>query len=100
MCSQKHSFAVICTPRCTFGDLEKNIAKYTPKIQVDKNTPIYCQKHGHCTFASRKNAIYPCSLHNYHISAILQSSTLTKKLFSSTHTTQTHKHTYAHTNTH
>ena len=39
MCWQKNSFAVICTP-------------------IDKNTPIYGQKHIHCTFASLKN---PCT---------------------------------------
>ena len=39
-------------------------AKYTPKLRIAKNTPIYCQKHSHCTFASRKNAMYPFGL-NY-----------------------------------
>ena len=37
-------------------------AKFTPKMRIDKNTPIYCQKHSHFTFASRKNAMYLAEL--------------------------------------
>ena len=32
---------------------------------ITKNTPIYYQKHSDCTFASRKNAMYPLAALKY-----------------------------------
>ena len=38
---------------------KKNIAKNTAKIEIDKNTPNFCQKHSGCVFASGKSDSTP-----------------------------------------
>ena len=51
--------------RCICAIRNKNIANFTPNIELKKIQQYFYQKSSHCTFASRKNGSTPKEIVGY-----------------------------------